>query len=95
MRHRVKGRKLSRIRKQRRALMKTLLGSLILREKITTTEAKAKEIKPLIDRLINRAKRSKENKTAIIRELSKKLPAQAVKKASGEFLNKFEGRTGG
>ena len=47
---------MSRGRNQRRALIKTLLGSLILHERITTTEAKAKEIKNFIDQIINKAK---------------------------------------
>jgi large subunit ribosomal protein L17 len=98
MKHRVKGRKLSRIRKQRRALIKTLLGSLILREKIKTTEAKAKEIKPLIDRLISQARKYKndeKNKVIAIRELKKRLPASAAIKLTGDFLNKFGSRTSG
>ncbi len=56
-----------------------------MREKIATTEARAKEIKPLIDRLINQSKKLRENKATAIRELGKKLPAQAAKKISGEF----------
>src|SRR3989338_5425869 len=43
MRHRKKGRKFGRVRKVRVALMRSLLRALILKEKIKTTEAKAKE----------------------------------------------------
>lgn len=98
MKHRTKGRKLSRVRKQRKALLKTLLGSLAMREKITTTEAKAKEIKPLIERLINTAKKIKtdeKRKAMIIRELQKHLPQVAVKKLSGVFMDKFSRRSSG
>lgn len=98
MKHRATGRKLGRIKKQRVALLKTLLGSLIVKEKITTTEAKAKEIKPKIDRIITKAKKMRADETkkvAVIREISKYIPAMAVKKLSGEFLDRFESRQSG
>jgi large subunit ribosomal protein L17 len=98
MKHLVKGRKFSRVKKQRTALLKTLLGSLILREKITTTEARAKEMKPMIDKIMTKAKKiakDEAKKVAIIRELRKELPLMAVKKLSGEFAAKFSGRTSG
>lgn len=98
MKHKKTGRKLSRERNQRRALIKTLLGSLILVEKITTTEAKAKEIRPVIDRMIAKAKKitgEGKSKVAVIRELNNKMPAKATKKLVGDFLNKFEARNSG
>lgn len=97
MKHLKTGRKLGRVRNQRRALKKTLLGSLIMQGKIKTTEAKAKEIKPLIDKIINKAKQSKieTKKVAVIRSLSAQIPAMAVKKITGEFLDKFSSRKSG
>jgi large subunit ribosomal protein L17 len=97
MRHQKHGRKLGRVRSQRRALMKTMLGSLIMREKISTTEAKAKELKSKIDRIINKAKKTEitEKKLAIVRDLGTNLPKIAVQKLTGEFLNKFKARTSG
>ncbi len=98
MKHQVKGRKLGRTRRQRKALIKTLLGSLMLREKITTTEAKAREIKPFIDKIINKAKIIKadeKKKTAVIRDLGKWLPKEAVKKTAGKFIEKFGERRSG
>src|SRR4030042_4235166 len=98
MKHQAKGRKFSRTRRQRKALIKTLLGSLILREKIPTTEAKAKEIKPLIDKIINKAKiigADEKKKTAVTRNLDKLLPKEAVKKTTGKFIEKFGGRRSG
>ncbi|MBI2022296.1 50S ribosomal protein L17 [Candidatus Daviesbacteria bacterium] len=56
MRHRVYGKLLGRDKNQRTALFKALVQSLILSEKIQTTEAKAKAIKGLIDKLITQAK---------------------------------------
>jgi large subunit ribosomal protein L17 len=98
MQHKVKGRKLGRVRKQRKALLKTLIGSFVMREKIKTTEAKAKEIAPFVDRIIHKAKKTKsgeKNKVTTMRELQKIMPAMAVKKISGVFLDKFEKRNSG
>lgn len=97
MRHQNKGRELGRERSQRKALFRTMLGSLIMQEKIETTEAKAKELKDKIDRLINKAKKGQDatKKLAVIRDLKKSIPAMAVKKMMGEFVSKFEKRTSG
>lgn len=97
MRHQKHGRKLGRIRSQRRAMLKTMLGSLIMQEKISTTEAKAKELKSKIDRIINKAKKTgiAGKKLSAIRELEQKIPQVAVKKLTGEFLSKFKKRTSG
>ncbi|OGE30862.1 50S ribosomal protein L17 [Candidatus Daviesbacteria bacterium RIFCSPHIGHO2_01_FULL_44_29] len=56
MRHSIYGKKLSRDTNQRTALFKALVSSLILSEKIQTTQAKAAAIKGLVDRLITQAK---------------------------------------
>jgi len=56
MRKRIKTRKLSRSRGQRKALRKSLMSEFFLHEKIKTTEAKAKEIQPLIEKIITSAK---------------------------------------
>jgi large subunit ribosomal protein L17 len=56
MRHRVGGRQFGLPSDQRRALLKGLLRSLIIYKQIETTEARAKEIRPLIEKLVTRAK---------------------------------------
>jgi large subunit ribosomal protein L17 len=56
MRHRKKSKKFSRSRAQRKALMKSLLRSIITYERIVTTESKAKGIRKWVDRLITWAK---------------------------------------
>lgn len=52
MRHRVTGRKLSRNIKQRKSLFKSLINALVIHGAIRTTEAKAKAVKRLADKLI-------------------------------------------
>lgn len=56
VRHRVYGRHLGRNKDERTSLFKSLVRSLVISEKIETTEAKAKAIKGLVDKLITQAK---------------------------------------
>jgi len=74
-------------------LIKSLVDNFVLREKITTTEEKAKELKSKIDRVINKVKKGKDkDKMAMMREMSKTVSLASVKKLSGDFLKRFEGR---
>ena len=57
MNHRSKKPQLSRKRDPRRALLKNLAESVVLHEKVETTEAKAKVIRPYVERLITKAKK--------------------------------------
>jgi large subunit ribosomal protein L17 len=97
MKHQKSGRKFGRVKNQREAMLKTLLGSLIMEEKIKTTVAKAKEIKGMVDKIVNKAKQTQieAKKITAIRDLNNKIPAVAVKKITGEFLSRFTGRTSG
>jgi len=56
MKHLKKGRKFGRENKQREALFKILAGELFLRGKIRTTEAKAKELKIIADKICGKLK---------------------------------------
>ncbi len=58
MRHRSKGRKLSRTSSHRTALLRNLVTSLFEHESITTTLAKAKETRPAAEKLITMARRN-------------------------------------
>ena len=97
MQHKNSTKEFGRTRDQRRALWRTMLGSLIVHEKITTTEAKAKELKSRIDKIVRKAKKGKEasRKVAVIRDLKNDIPLVAVRKITGEFLDKFEKRNSG
>ena len=57
MRHKVGGRKLQRTSAHRTALFRNMSASLIKHEQITTTVAKAKELRPYVEKLVTLAKR--------------------------------------
>ncbi len=57
MRHRVHGRRLNRDAAHRKALRKNMIADLICHEKIVTTEAKARTIRPAAEKMITLAKR--------------------------------------
>lgn len=57
MRHRIAGKKLSRAVKPRQALFRSLIASLVSHGSIETSLAKAKAIRPLVDKLVTRAKK--------------------------------------
>jgi len=56
MRHHNNTRKFGRDKTQKRALLNSLALNLIVREKIKTTEPKAKELRPFMEKLVTRAK---------------------------------------
>ncbi len=93
MRNQKTKRTLGRKTGPRKALIKNLLNSLILYEKIETTQIKAKEIKPLIERMVTRAK---EDNLTNRRYLLSKLPTKnAVKKMFEVIGPKYKERKGG
>lgn len=92
MKKQKKGRKLSLKKDQRKALLKSLVTALILKEKIKTTEAKAKELSRLIEKFITRAKKGD---LASIKLLNKFLAKKIVKKLIIEITPKYKERKGG
>ncbi len=58
MRHKIAGRKLGRVTGHRRALYRNLVTDLLRYEKIVTTEAKAKEIRGIAEKMITLGKKS-------------------------------------
>ena len=57
MRHAKKGRKLGTDASHTRAMLRSLAAALLANERIKTTEARAKEVRPLVDRIISWGKR--------------------------------------
>ena len=93
MRHRKKGTILDRKVAQRKALLRSLAVSLILYEKIKTTKAKAKALKPVVEKMITRGK---EDTLAARRNLLKYLYKEAaVKKVLEELSPRYKERPGG
>jgi len=92
MRKRKKGRKLHRKRNQRKALIKSLITALILKEKIKTTEAKAKEISGITEKFITRAKRGGLHSRRL---LARFFSSKIVKKLVTEIAPKYKERRGG
>lgn len=92
MKKNVFGRKFKRDIKKRKALFKSLLSALVLNERITTTEAKAKAIKAEADKLISKAR--KEEKLAR-KLLSVHLYPEAIEKLISEIALRFKDRNGG
>jgi large subunit ribosomal protein L17 len=79
-------------------MFKTLLGSLIVCERISTTEAKAKELKRLIDPIINKVKKARADEVvrlSLVRELHALLPKMAADKLNSDFSDRFAARTSG
>lgn len=93
MRHRKKGKILSRKIGPRKALFKGLACSLILHNRITTTEAKAKAVKPFIERLISKGR---VNNLDNLRKINAYLQnREATKKVMEELGPRYKERPGG
>jgi len=92
-RHSYSNRKLSRKVGPRKALLRSLVTSVILYEKIRTTTPKAKEIRPIVEKLITTAKKGD---LAAIRKLSAYIYGDnAVKKLVTEIAPIYKDRNGG
>ncbi len=93
MRHLVKGRKLRRTTSHRKALLRNLVTSFMEKERLKTTLAKAKEARPLAEKMITLAKKSTlHTKRQALRVLTKET---AVKKLFEEIGPRFSERPGG
>ena len=93
MRHRVSGRKLGRRSGPRRALLGNLASELIMRERVTTTEAKAREVRGLAEKVITKGKRGSLHDRRIAATM---LPDKhAVKKVFDDLGPRYASREGG
>ncbi len=95
MRHHNANRKFGRERGQRTALLRSLARELILQEKIKTTEARAKEIRPVVEKLVTKAKNpTLANRRALIASLAS-TDHEPVQKLIDTLAPKFKERAGG
>ena len=92
MRHNKKYRKLGLKKGPRASFLKILANNLIEREKITTTEAKAKEISRGVEHLVSYGKRQN---LAGLRRLLQKLPKRAAYRVYHDIAPRYTERKGG
>jgi len=93
MRHRIAGRKLNRTSKHRQMLFRNMAQALIKHEQIITTLPKAKELRPVIEKLITLGKRGDLHAR---RQAFAKLRDDAMTKKLFEVLGpRYEERNGG
>ena len=92
MRHLNKGRKFHRKKSERQSFLRTLAGNLILSKKIKTTEARAKELKTRVEKLITLGK--KQN-LASLRVLISRLGEKSAFELFNKVAPKMKKRGGG
>lgn len=95
MNHGVKTRKLSRTRRGRTALLRGLAADLIVKGKIKTTEAKAKELRPFAERLVTYGKRANVSSRRLASAALGEPREQVIKKLFDELAPKYADRNGG
>ncbi len=93
MRHRKKGRKFGREAGHRKALLRNLVKSLVISERITTTEAKAKEMRSLTERVITYGKKGEiHHRRLAFKVLGNR---DLVKKVFDEIAPRYQNVAGG
>lgn len=94
MRHRRKNSKMNMQRDHRALLLRNLATSVILYEKVKTTLARARQVRPIIEDLITKAK-NKEKRIAI-RQISRTvMDTNATKKLLEVLKDRYKDRKGG
>lgn len=93
MRHRKAGRKFGRNPAQRAALLRQLAISMIEHERLTTTEAKAKTLRPLVEKMVTIAREDSRHHRALI--MSKIDHPGATTKLFESIAPRFEATPGG
>lgn len=93
MRHSIAGRRLGRSSGHRRALYRSLVTDLLGYEKITTTEAKAKEVRSLADKMITLGKKGSLH--ARRQALAFVLDEKTVEKVFSDLAPRYTERSGG
>ncbi len=93
MRHNVAGRKLGRTTAHRLAMFRNQLASLMTHERIVTTLPKAKELRPLAEKLVTQGKRGTVHARRLV---GRWIPSrEVIKRVFDEIAPRFESRAGG
>lgn len=93
MRHKKKGKTLGRKAEHRKMMLRNLASSIVIYEKVKTTEAKAKAVKPVVERAITAAKKGDLHAR---RKLISLLPEENASKKLMEVLGeRYKDRPGG
>jgi len=92
MKKHIFGRQLSRDTKERKALFRGLINSLVMQESIKTTEAKAKAIRGQVEKLITKAKRKGKEADSLLKPL---LHKASLEKVINDLAVRFANRPGG
>jgi len=93
MRHRQSGKRLGRNTSHRKAMLRNMVSSLFEHEKITTTDARAKELRPIAEKLITLAKRGDLHARRLATEVVR--DRKTVAKLFERIAPRFAGRPGG
>ncbi len=93
MKKNVFGRRFKRDTNERKALFKGLMSSLVLKERIKTTEEKAKSIRGQVEKLVTKV--MKKNSESLSSSLGKYLTPPAMQKMIAEIGPRFKDRNGG
>jgi len=93
MRHRLSGRKLNRTSSHRKAMFANMAAALIKHEQITTTLPKAKDLRPVVEKLITLGKRgglhARRQALAVLKD------AKLAEKLFGPLAERYGSRAGG
>ncbi len=92
MKHKIKGRRFKRSVSQRKALLKHLAEAIILKGRIRTTTAKAKELSIYIAKIVTIAKK---RNLSSAKAVHSKLADEAAKKLIKEISEKYKDKQGG
>lgn len=91
--------KLGRDSAARKALFRDLVTDLIIHERIKTTEAKAKELRPIVEKMVTLAKRgdlhARRQAAAFVRKEAADEKQDAVQKLFNDIGPRYEERQGG
>ena len=93
MRHKLSHRKLNRTSSHRKAMFANMSAALIKHEQIRTTLAKAKELRPIVEKLITLGKKGSLH--ARRHAISRLAPDAYIDKLFGEVAKRYENRNGG